>query len=151
FGRFAFVPLWLLIHVAHACASLPYASSRFDSRGLSGAVAFYAALGGATIALIRRPHVHIDLPLLRPGILLLPAAITLAAPVFVWLPLLRPDDHDLTVDILDVGQGDSILITTPRGQRILIDGGPSGPKLLQDLSRELPSRTRRIDLMVLTH
>ncbi|HEY7269228.1 MAG TPA: ComEC/Rec2 family competence protein, partial [Dehalococcoidia bacterium] len=150
-GRFAFVPLWLLVHEAHAFATVPYASSRFDTGGFAGAVAFYLGLGAAAFALVRRPRVHIDLPRLRPGVLLLPAAMTLAAAVFVWLPLLRPNGHDLTVDILDVGQGDSILITTPAGQRILVDGGPSGPKLLQDLSRELPSGTRRIDLMVLTH
>ena len=33
------------------------------------------------------------------------------------------DDTDPTG--LDVGQGDAILITTPTGQQVLVDGGPS--------------------------
>jgi len=33
-------------------------------------------------------------------------------------------DHNLQIQFIDVGQGDSILITTPNKQLILIDGGP---------------------------
>jgi competence protein ComEC len=55
------------------------------------------------------------------------------------------------VSILDVGQGDAILIETPAGQRILVDGGPSADRLNLALGRELPVSAHRIDLMVLTH
>ncbi|MDD2480521.1 MAG: DNA internalization-related competence protein ComEC/Rec2 [Lutispora sp.] len=37
-------------------------------------------------------------------------------------------NDDIRIVLLDVGQGDSILITTPRGKSILIDGGGSGAK-----------------------
>jgi competence protein ComEC len=50
------------------------------------------------------------------------------------------------VSVLDVGQGDAILIETPAGHRILVDGGPSGARLSQVLGR-----ARRFDLVVLTH
>lgn len=56
----------------------------------------------------------------------------------------------LEVDFLDVGQGDSILIKAPAGQRILIDGGPD-KSVLRQLGRVLPFWERRIDLMILTH
>ena len=56
----------------------------------------------------------------------------------------------LAVDFLDVGQGDAILIKTPAGQNILIDGGPSS-KIINQLSENLAWWDRKIDLMILTH
>ena len=38
--------------------------------------------------------------------------------------LLRLPWGNLMVDVLDVGQGDALLITTPDQHHILIDGGP---------------------------
>lgn len=57
---------------------------------------------------------------------------------------------ELTVAFLDVGQGDAILITTPRGQRVLIDGGPDR-SVLSRLGEQMPFYARNIDLMILTH
>ncbi len=59
-------------------------------------------------------------------------------------------DGTLQVDILDVGQGDAILIRTPAGRQILIDGGPDPSLLLPHLSRRMPFWDRRLDLVVLT-
>jgi competence protein ComEC len=56
----------------------------------------------------------------------------------------------LRVTVLDVGQGDAILIQTPDGKDILVDGGP-GRAVLRGLGDELPWRDRSIELMVLTH
>jgi competence protein ComEC len=51
---------------------------------------------------------------------------------------------------LDVGQGDSVLIVTPQGQTILVDGGPDA-SVLKKLGTILPFWLRKIDLVVLTH
>jgi len=56
----------------------------------------------------------------------------------------------IEVDFLDVGQGDSILIKSPFGQNILIDGGPD-KSVIRRLSENLPWWDRQIDLMILTH
>lgn len=56
----------------------------------------------------------------------------------------------LEIDFLDVGQGDSILIKTPQGDDILIDGGPDA-SVLDRLGRNLPFYDRDIELMILTH
>lgn len=53
--------------------------------------------------------------------------------------------------VLDVGQGDSILLEGDRGGRMLIDGGPDGSVLLNDLDHEIPSWNRQLDAIVLTH
>ncbi|MBT4849984.1 MBL fold metallo-hydrolase [Candidatus Parcubacteria bacterium] len=56
----------------------------------------------------------------------------------------------LEVDFLDVGQGDAILIKTPTGKNILIDGGADN-KLLSQLADNLAWWEREIDYLVITH
>jgi len=60
-------------------------------------------------------------------------------------------DNKLHVSLLDIGQGDAILIQTPDHQDILIDGGPDTQALNLALGKKLPFWDRRIDLVVLTH
>jgi competence protein ComEC len=60
-------------------------------------------------------------------------------------------DGRVHVVVLDVGQGDAILIEGNRGSRILVDGGPDGQALLASLDRCVPSWDRRLDAVVLTH
>jgi competence protein ComEC len=51
---------------------------------------------------------------------------------------------------LDVGQGDSELITTKEGLHMIIDGGPD-QKVLSELARVLPFGVQTIDIMMLSH
>ena len=62
----------------------------------------------------------------------------------------RPDGS-IHIIVLDVGQGDSILLEGDRGGRILIDGGPDASVLMADLDRYIPVWDRRLDAIVLTH
>lgn len=50
----------------------------------------------------------------------------------------------------DVGQGDAILIIKGKTQ-VLVDGGPSGEKILTCLSEQIPFFDRTIELIVLTN
>ena len=68
-----------------------------------------------------------------------------------WVAVATLPDGRLHVTFLDVGQGDAILVQTPAGNRILIDGGPSPELLLDALGRRLPFWDRRIDLVLLSH
>ena len=60
-------------------------------------------------------------------------------------------DGTTRITVLDVGQGDSILVEGGRGGRMLIDGGPDPDRLLIELDRRLPPWDRRIDILILTH
>ncbi len=62
----------------------------------------------------------------------------------------RPDGR-LRVTVLDIGQGDAILVEGDAGTRMLVDGGPDPDRLLVVLDERLPAWDRRIDLVVLTH
>ena len=64
---------------------------------------------------------------------------------------LMSDKQELSVHVLDVGQGDAILVESPVGRRVLIDGGPNGALLRARLSERLPWWSRRIDAVILTH
>ncbi|MBA7602405.1 ComE operon protein 3 [subsurface metagenome] len=72
--------------------------------------------------------------------------------ILVWTAaIIAPSGGKLSVSILDVGQGDAILITTSSNQRILVDGGPSPEQVTHELGEEIPFWERSIDLVVLTH
>ena len=62
----------------------------------------------------------------------------------------RPDGW-LHLSILDVGQGDAILLQGASGGRILVDTGPDPERLLPQLDARVPPWDRRLDLLVLTH
>jgi competence protein ComEC len=55
------------------------------------------------------------------------------------------------VSVLDVGQGDAILVEGSRGGRLLVDGGPDPDRLLVELDKRIPPWDRRIDALVLSH
>jgi competence protein ComEC len=59
-------------------------------------------------------------------------------------------DGKLHVFVLDVGQGDAILIQTPTAEKILIDGGPDD-RVLQEIGKVMPFYEKTIDVVVLSH
>ncbi len=70
----------------------------------------------------------------------------------IWIGgVARGPDGRLHVTFLDVGQGDAVLITTPDGKRLLIDGGPDPNRTLAALGHRLPPWQRSLDLVALTH
>lgn len=63
---------------------------------------------------------------------------------------LEQDKQPLKVHFINVGQGDSMLIETPGGKNVLIDGGP--PKAGKVVVSYLEKRNiQSIDLMIATH
>ena len=81
---------------------------------------------------------------------ILAASVALTLVAVVVVAANRPDGQ-VRVTVLDVGQGDAILVEGGRGGRLLVDGGPDPDRLLVALDARLPPWDRRIDLLVLTH
>jgi competence protein ComEC len=80
------------------------------------------------------------------------AAIALAgATIALAVVVVHSPDGVVRVTVLDVGQGDGILVESGRGGRMVVDGGPDPTRLLVALDERLPPWDRRIDILVLTH
>ncbi|HEX6270961.1 MAG TPA: ComEC/Rec2 family competence protein [Anaerolineales bacterium] len=77
------------------------------------------------------------------GLLILGLALLL-----VWRAAVAIPDRLLHVTFLDVGSADAVLIKTPSGRYILVNGGPSVTTLSDELGRRLPSFNRKLDWLV---
>ncbi len=63
---------------------------------------------------------------------------------------IQPLEYSPRVIVLDVGQGDSILLIDSSGKKILVDGG-GGDYVVYSISEYLYPRDRIIDTLILTH
>ncbi len=77
-------------------------------------------------------------------------AVLLGLNIYVWISIFHVPAARLRVSVLDVGQGDSILVQGATGIQMLIDGGPDH-SVLRKLPKEIGFFDRSIDLVVETH
>jgi competence protein ComEC len=159
-GGAAWLVLRVMIAIGDATAAVPFASVPLGIAP-AFAVAWYPLLALATWAL------RSDVPdrdaarvpdeamtgaaaglarLARP----VPATLALVA-VLGAISLGDGPDGQLHVTALDIGQGDAILIETPTGRRMLVDGGPNPELTLRRLGANLSFAARDLDLVVLSH
>jgi competence protein ComEC len=165
-GLPAWASLGIIIGVVRAGAALPFASVTltppFD----------VAAAALATLAIVavasqrvrdkarhlfgrrrhRTPIPKRERPRLKLArserVALVAVAVSVAASVVVFIH--RPDGRT-RITVLDVGQGDAILVEGSRGGRLLVDGGPDPNRLLVALDERVAAWDHRIDAVVLTH
>ncbi len=172
-GGAAWLVLRAMIVAGQAAASIPFASVAVAAPGWL-ALGWYPALAMAWRHVARPAERETDqdeiLPL-RPSRKRSPflaralgftrlvfkqlarpiAGLTAAGALLAVLTLTSQPDGRLHLVVLDVGQGDAILVTAPSGATMLVDGGPDPDLLLRRLGERLPWWQRRIDVMILTH
>jgi len=73
----------------------------------------------------------------------------IAALVIVLVASQRTDGR-LHLWVFDVGEGDAILLLTPHGHSVLVDGGPGATPLAEAVGKHLPFWQRYVDIAVLT-
>jgi competence protein ComEC len=130
------------IRVVEWLASIPHGSIALDQVALATILLFYALLFAITFAHTRIKNISIHL---APAI---PLAIMAVTTVFVWKAAFYAPDGLLHITILNVGTGDAVLIQTPVGRQMLINGGPSTVKLSDALGRRMPPFFKSLDWLV---
>ena len=75
--------------------------------------------------------------------------ILILALLLVWRAAAALPDRLLHVTFLDVGSADAILIKTPSGKSVLINGGPSVTTLSDELGRRVSAFDRKLDWLVI--
>lgn len=157
-GWLAWPPAAYMVAVVRMAADIPLASVEVRGVGTGHAIVYYAALAGAVWLLAKLPQAPAAAPPQRPrparrALLPVPgiAMILGLAAALLWLSVTSPVQGRLTVTVLDVGQGEAVLIEGPGGNRILVDAGPNEEAIAAALGRNLPFHDRRVDLVVITH
>jgi competence protein ComEC len=105
-------------------------------------IGFYTIVFGLTFAGARS---RVLVGWIKPGLAL--AGLSVLT-ILVWRVVLAAPDGRLHMTLLDVGTGDAILIQTPSGRSILVDGGSSTKSLSDALGRRLPIGSRQLDWLV---
>jgi competence protein ComEC len=159
-------------YISLTVAKVPAVLAGFALQGIAGTVKW---LGGIRLADIRIPTPSVT-AIVFSGIAILICAIlvrrTTALAFFgivllsgsaLWIWLVPPDQdirrNILEMTAIDVGQGDSILLITPQGRKLLVDAGglPFWTHSQLDVGEDVVSPylwsrgISRIDAVVLTH
>ena len=75
--------------------------------------------------------------------------ILLLALLLVWRAAAAVPDQFLHLTFLDVGSADAVLIKTPTGKHVLVNGGASVTTLSDELGRRLPAFNRKLDWLII--
>ncbi|MGH9516548.1 MAG: ComEC/Rec2 family competence protein [Terriglobales bacterium] len=158
--------------ISMTIAKVPAAVAGFALQGISGTVKW---LGGMRLADIRVPTPSVSaivfsgvailicaiLARRKAALLLSGMALLAASALWIWLIPPHQDIHPnvLEMTAIDVGQGDSILLVTPQGRKLLVDAGglPFWVHSQMDIGEDVVSPylwsrgISQIEVIVLTH
>ena len=158
FGWLAWGATTYIVQVVHLAAKLPIASFETGRIAPALVLGYYGA--GVVWFVTHRSGVVADFGRLveplaraRPGLSVtkwLAIPIGLAA-ALIWTAVLTNEDGRLRVVFEDVDNGDSVLIVSPSGRQVLVDGGPGGQNATRLLGSAMPFWDRSLDMVVLTH
>jgi competence protein ComEC len=115
--------LLLLRGVVAAAAAVPGAVVHLPAPGATAIAGYVAALALGLLAWHRR-GTHLRL---ARGLAVVAGALLIASALATLWPVLRPVDGRLRITVLDVGQGDAIVVEGPDGRALLVDAGGGGP------------------------
>lgn len=137
------------IHVVELFDAVPHGVIYLGSFSLAFVLLFYLALFTVTLSGSRLRDFFISL---RERFRYLPTATVITAlficTLLTWRVVANSPDGKLHITFLDVGSADAVLIQTPAGRHVLINGGPSVSSLSDALGRRFPIFDRSLDWLI---
>ncbi len=145
------IPVAYTLAIIRAAAQLPGASVPVSPDPIL-IVGYYLVLFGMTAVLSQPPETRrtwftrVRRAATTPTV----AALGLATAALIWAIALSRPDGKLHVWFLSVGAGNAVLIQSPQGAHILVDGGENPTQLRTALGDRLPFNQRDLDLLIVT-
>ncbi|MCL4258150.1 MAG: ComEC/Rec2 family competence protein [Anaerolineales bacterium] len=135
-------PLALLtIRIVEWLASPSWAAYQVGVFSMAMVLAYYAAVLAASLAPVRNAVRSLQL---RPAL----PAVALAAVAFgAWGLVFSAPSGRLAITLLNV-PGEALLVRTPTGRNLLINGGASAVELSSQLGQHLPPFARQLDWLL---
>ncbi len=114
---------------------------------------YYLLLIGYAMVHAARPPMWIRLEqfVRRQVVVLSAVAAAAIALVLMWAMCFSRPDRKLHLWLLDVGHSNAVLMQTPGGAHVLVDGGRFPSRLLSAIGDRLPYFDRDIEILVITH
>jgi competence protein ComEC len=108
-------------------------------------VAVFAAYALIAFLTFRSPSLKLSTLHIRPA-----AALAILAFLNLWLWgfVLAAPDGVLQLTALNVGDGEALLLRSPTGRNVLINGGSSQVRLAEELGRSLPHSQSELDWLI---
>lgn len=138
----------LTIMMVSLFSGLPLAALPLGEVAPLAIVGVYLLIFGLTAGVRSGLIEAIRLPAIRVSGLLGTAALMVCTAI-VWKAVADRPDGRLHVTVLDVGSGDAVLVESPTGRYVLIDGGPSPIEISKLLGERLPLFHRQLDYVIL--
>ncbi len=138
------------IRIVELFDKVPHATIYLGDSSFWIVFSFYIALFSVTWNWSRiKEWIHSLAGSLRAVALTAALVIMFACTVVIWRSTATAGDGQLHITFLEVGSADAILIQTPEGRNVLINGGASASELSDELGRRLPFFTRKLDWLVI--
>jgi DNA internalization competence protein ComEC/Rec2-like protein len=138
----------ILAQTAHLCAKLPFSKVYFPTPKIYVILIYYLFL----IYIILAKRNIISVKKISKKIFIIFIII-----VIILNLIVKVIPKEFTISFIDVGQGDSMLISTPKGKRILVDGGGTRDSENFDVGRQtlipylLNKGITKLDYIVISH
>ncbi len=133
------------IRVVEWLAAIPHGSIPLSQIAFPLILLFYAILFAITFT---RSRLTGMLNKLTPAI---PLTILGLLTFMIWKAAFYAPDGRLHITVLNVGTGDAVLIQSPAGRFMLINGGSSTVRLSDALGRRLPPFNRSLDWLIVAN
>jgi competence protein ComEC len=145
------LPLTYTLKIVHGLSQFNWSSMDVNFSS-SGAWIFYVLLLAFALIWIQHPEDRsmIFKRIRQRATLYALAVVATITSLLVWASAFSQPDDKLHIYFLDIGQGHAVLIQTPHGAQILVDGGPNPTRLRSTIGDALPFWDHDLDMLIVT-